>query len=479
LFWTPALRISAATDEFIRTLNVAGGLAVGARREAKTSGRTVQDVLSEPPDHVLKYAQDVADRAVLEGTGSPVARKINSMRRLIESSDPAERATGVAANVLFPFVNIPEQILIGGTRMLPGVNEVSTIMKIRKGLQSGDEHMVRDAAARYVLTDAILAATYGEVVAGNITGMGPKDAQKRAALEAARDANGNKVWQAHSIRVGDRWFDYTNLGRVAIPLAAISNAVETYNESGQKPGANEVADVFNRVGETMLDATYIKSFGDVMKAIGEGNMTKAGGSLIGNAASRFVPLSGLAAQIERSTDQEQKNPRNLPEYIASRIPGLSELVPDKPSPFSGSIQQPQDIAAVLSPVRTSAPGVPDQVANAFVEAGMGAPSAPDTISIRSQMTGSTSPPIKLTDDEKALYTQIMGDHLKQLIGDRANDPQWQTTPIAGRKAALERAVQAARDYAETQVYRRMDPADRQRRMEEGRKAKEPVPLLPR
>jgi hypothetical protein len=475
LIATPALRAMSATDEFLRSLNAAGGLAVATRREARATGKTVQEILSQPPEHVLQFAQNAADAAVFEGQGSPFSKVIGNWRNLVHSSSRGEQAAGLVGHVLFPFVHIPEQILLRGGRMLPGVNEASTLWQIHKGLRSNDPQVVRDAIGRYILTDAVLLAAGSQVLAGNITGNGPRDPAKRAALDAARDEHGNKVWQAHSVRIGDRWVDYTNLGPVAIPLAALSNAHEAYLESGRKPGANEVLDVFNRVGETMLDASYIKSFGDLFRGISQGNLAKATGSLIGNTATRFVPAGGLAATLERSMDQEQKNPRNLAEYVASRVPIASEFVPDKLSPFGGTVQQPQDLLATLSPFKTSATGEPEPVAQAFADAGLGAPSAPSSIRLRSQATGASSPPIALTDDEKVEYVRLMGDRLAQLERT-VNNPRWQQQPIASRQKSLQAAVQDAREYAEQQLYQRLSPEDRRQRMQEGERSLEPMPL---
>ncbi len=374
--------------------------------------------------------------------------------------------------------------------MLPGVAEADALLTMRKALKAGDTQKARDAAAKYVLTEAILVAIGSQVLSANVTGMGPKSTEKRAALEAARDKDGNKVWQAHSVRIGDRWIDYTNLGPVSIPMAVASNAYESYLESGRKPGASEVADVFNKVAATVLDATYIKSVGDLMKGISEGTIArmaghfcqllegiigKAGGSLVGNLATRFVPYGGLAAQGERMTDQERKNPRNLPEYVASRVPGASELVPDKPSPFGGSVQEPQDFLAMASPFRTSARGAPDPVARAFVDAGMGAPSTPNQIRIKSG--NSYSPPMALDEHDKAEYTRILGERLAKQLTTTTNNAAWPSMPIAAMRQVLDGNLRAAREYTEQMIYRSWSAEERKRRMTEGHAGALPVPLL--
>jgi hypothetical protein len=53
---------------------------------------------------------------------------------------------------------------------------------------------------------------------------------------------------------------------------------------------------------------------------------------------------------------------------------------------------------------------------------------------------------------------------------------WQQRTAESRKKELDRQVQLARDYAEGQIYRAMTPADRQKRMQEGRARQQVKPL---
>lgn len=119
--------------------------------------------------------------------------------------------------------------------------------------------------------------------------------------------------------------------------------------------------------------------------------------------------------------------------------------------------------------------VPADLEKVLHEAGLPTPTIPYEISVRSQMTGSNSPPMELHQAERAEYQRLMSERLAERLRPIVADANWSRRPIENRNKLLEAQVKAAREYAEAKVYSGMAPDDRQKRMAAGREAAKPKP----
>jgi hypothetical protein len=444
---TPALRIMSGTDEFFKVVNGAGGYAAEARRIARETGGTVQATMADPAnaERLLDATQRAGDIPTYADEASPIAKMLLSGRRLIQEGAPlgpdaGKFWTGVAFNVLTPFVHIPDVIYRRGTAMLvePIVGPTQAIRLALKG----EHYAAQQRLGRAMQTTALLTAIYGEAAAGNITGDGPKDPDQRRALEAARDASGDPLWQRHSVRVGNRWIDYSNLGPASVPFAVIASAVEAYREDGSRPDANVAADTFDKTMKVLLDASYVKSIGDLFVAISSGSLDKAAASLLGNTLARAVPYGGAVAQMTRSTEPEIKQPRNPLEQVMARIPLTAGLVPGRVDPTTGQpMQAPQDIIAQLSPFKTSARGEPNAVAAevARLEQGGFHVSVPST---SERMWGALQ-----SGDQQRLIQEQYGTAVALYVSSAMQSPKYDRLTDQQKADALSQATSQAREAA--------------------------------
>jgi hypothetical protein len=170
-----------------------------------------------------------------------------------------------------------------------------------------------------------------------------------------------------------------------------------------------------------------------------------------------VGSAGLAAaDMAAGTPRKDNSPQSLPVVggLINRFVGSS----------TGQMFQNASDQPVSVPVE-----------KALNAAGIPTPSIPTSIRVKNQLTGSLSPPMQLLQTERVDYQRLMSDRLDQRLAPMLADPNWSKRTIESQKKALDVQVQAARDYAESTVYGKMDPTDRQARMAAGRLASAPRP----
>jgi hypothetical protein len=170
-----------------------------------------------------------------------------------------------------------------------------------------------------------------------------------------------------------------------------------------------------------------------------------------------VGSAGLAAaDMAAGTPRKDNSPQSLPVVggLINRFVGSSTG-----QMFQNASDQP----------------VPPDVEKALNAAGIPTPSIPASIRVKNPLTGSLSPPMQLLQTERVDYQRLMSDRLAQRVAPMLADPNWSKRTIESQKKALDVQVQAARDYAESTVYGKMDPTDRQARMAAGRLASAPKP----
>jgi hypothetical protein len=213
-----------------------------------------------------------------------------------------------------------------------------------------------------------MGGAFAASTAGNLTGEGPKDPDKRRVLEGATDEYGNFVWRPHSIRIVNpmnpkdvKWLDYSNLGHYAVPLAAVANTVENYYENGQVVDGQFAMQTTSDVVKAIANISYLQGLGNIVKLALEGRAGEIPGRLTGDIASRFIPKSGLLREAVGQTDPEIKEPAkfsltdpgNLQPFVEgakAQIPGLSEQVPEKVGPFGKPEQRGKELLSAILPI---------------------------------------------------------------------------------------------------------------------------------
>ena len=461
------LRLLGAADSIFRGAAYGGQVRAIAARQGIKQGLTgqalrafIDEVVANPVQHpkIVEEAMTNAARAVLQEPNR-IASAFTSIGRGPGAQNTALR---IVREIVVPFAKTPLNIMGQGLELTP-----AGLLKVRDLAKAGDVGGATDVAARTLAGSALMVGTGALAANGLVTGGYPANPRERDTLPTG--------WQPWSLRLpdgegGHTYISFSQLGPLAIPLAIGAVA-------GQSLREGIVADpvtLASSLGRFMIDQTFLQGLSAIVDAIKDPK--RYGENFTEQMATSFVPYAALAREVTRILGQADRDPKGAVQAIQALIPGVAENVPRRQDALGRDIHSTQTgVGAALSPMRYST-DQPEPVLQAFRDVGLGLPSAPKEIRVRSQVTGNSSPPMALTEREQDDYQRIFGQRLQERLLPIINSASWMTRSADARKKTLEQQLQAARDYAESQVYGKLDPADRQRRMQEGRARQQVKPL---
>lgn len=268
------------------------------------------------------------------------------------------------------------------------------------------------ALARWSLGTAAFAALTDATSSGLITGKGPVDPGRRAALT-------REGWSPYSIKVGDRWLTYNGISPVGDVIGMAADVAETgqhgeeqYVEGKdvQKLSASAVAAIAGNI----MNKSYLSGLADVIDAIHDPNGPGAT-QWLNNMAGSVVP-SGVAA-VTRAIDPNIHAVNSMTDQIRSRLPFLSKDMPIRhdlwgaPITIDSGWGKPFDI---LSPIGSKKP-TPEPIDKELLRlnANVEMPSASVTFS-----QGNISVPVNLR-----LYPEVYERYV-ELAGNELKHPAW-------------------------------------------------------
>jgi hypothetical protein len=468
-FQSGSSKLDAAVEMPLRALEAADlvfrGAARGGATRAIVARRAIQEgytgqalrarmdeIMQNLPEYpaIMAEADKTATRTVLQEPNA-LASAFSSIGR---GSGPKQMFARIVRELVVPFTRTPANLLAQGLELSPA-GAIDVLQKI----QAGDSGGAADAGARVLFGSSVMAGTAALAAHGFVTGGYPADPKERDTLPTG--------WQPWSLKIPDgngnfTYVDMSKIGTPAIPFAI--GAV--IGQSLQEGSISDPGRLAGSLGKFMTDQTFLQGLNAVVNAMQDPK--RYGENVTEQLATSFVPYASFARQMTRALGQADRNPKGAIQAIEALIPGVAENVPRRQNALGQDIQSDQTGAgAFISPLKYSS-SQPEPILNAFRDVGMGIPSAPTEIRVKNPLTNSLSPPMTLTEAEKSTYQQKFGELLQQRLNAQVSDPNWQRRTPEARKKVLEVQTQAARDYAEAQVYAAMAPTDRQARMAEGR-----------
>lgn len=253
------------------------------------------------------------------------------------------------AKLFIPFVNTPTNIAqFGWDRTLgaalgagaEGIRKVAStfglkvpatdksILKLSRDLVHPDPWVRSEAKVRMLyglgfVASVMAMASYDEEnpYLPSITGSGPTDPDIRKAMEASG-------WQPFSVRIGDTYVSYSRLDPVATLVGLAVDAAEVLRESVD----DDKGDYFQSLGTAIIASvannltskTYAQGISNMLEVIQQPE--KHGPKFLGATLGTFVPT--IAASTEKALDPEVQEIRSIADRIRSRIPGLSQGLPE-------------------------------------------------------------------------------------------------------------------------------------------------------
>ena len=276
-FKTLIARMEMKRQVFERSFKSGGGIKFDADEFARLQDEAIGlngEILDQK---LLNLAKEGTFQTELSGNMAVISQ--------LSESNPVFK-------LMMPFVKTPHNIMVYSASFMPGLNR---FLKEAQAIRAGtDEVAKRELKGRVAIGYMTIAAGFGLVVGGNMTGNGPADPEE------------NKIWrrthQPMSIKVGGKWVSYASVE----PLNMIMPIVADLAYAQQYLTRGEMDNLLGQFAWTVANATYNRSYfqglGDAVTFFNPTNLTngkffqKQGAQYLNN----FIPLAGPRRQLAKA-----------------------------------------------------------------------------------------------------------------------------------------------------------------------------------
>lgn len=236
--------------------------------------------------------------------------------------------------------------LVGAARI--GADMVRGVYKDAENIPT-DRRALSTRIADNLTGTAAFAYMWQQAMDGNVSGSGPSDAREMERLKRLG-------WQPYSVKLpGDRWVQYSNLGSIATPLAAVAAAAESVKYGDpQADQFKTIADAIRRWAKATEDNGYLSTLGGLF------NMTdphqdpeKTGQRLIADEATKLIPGTALARSVANAQDPYQREYKSVGDRLGSinPMPGARDQYPPKLDVYGQPLPANATGVEALTPLR--------------------------------------------------------------------------------------------------------------------------------
>ena len=425
-FWRAAHDFSLHVQS--KTMAAAEGLTGDAlkARAAELFDHATDEMAMRATDHanyatfknktVLGNIAQDAKTGLARRADAPIPEDVRGYARTKRQAAKFAHGTGsVVTEATLPFTGVPSSV--AGQAFSLTTGPLSLVRLISEANRS-------PARAATVIAEAgvgtsLIAAGYQLAQAGKLTGGMPTSSSELAQFEVEGK-------QPYSVLIGDKWFDLRFAMPVAAPLMA---GASLFWAKGKTPGERASAGA-GEVSKMLTNQTYLQNLDNLIEAARA--PAKRGERLVAG----MVPIPAFVGQVARATDRAERQPGNLAEMLAVRVPGLSHLVPAKQDALGRPLERTgaERLSEVLSPSRikqtTETP-----VTRAFRSSGVSLTKPSESVTIGGRK-------IVRTPAEQAVYAQVVGTAMAGYLDKLIASPQYQAWPQEIRAKALTRVRDA-------------------------------------
>lgn len=312
-------RAIAAIHSFFRTVNYSMEKAALAYRQAVSEGlegndfaARVGDITVNPSVEQMEMARAEATEATLMGQGGKFTKALSRLTN-VSVNLPGLGETKLL-KFIDPFVHISSNIIEQSILERTPIGMFSP--EIRADLMGLNGNIARDFAQSRMLVGSALGLTIGGLaMEGLASGSGPADPKEAAIWRLA----GN---QAHSIRIGDAWYDVHRLGPLGMLTSVAADMYEVAHQMTTEDASNVAASFMHAVTQNILDESFMRGPAEMLQAVTD--RERYGDQYIRNMLSSFVPFNIGLSQTARAIDPYTRQTRTLMDAIKAKIPYVSE-----------------------------------------------------------------------------------------------------------------------------------------------------------
>lgn len=234
--------------------------------------------------------------------------------------------------IILPFVKTPTNIMKTVMTYTPGVSRL--LSENRAILEAGG----RQAAilqGKMALGSMFWGAGATMALNGCLTGGGPKDKSKRAALYEAG-------WQPYSfVRTNeDGRKEYLSFARLD-PFATFLGLCGDIADIGAQVDESTFTDLTTMLGvalaKNLTSKTYLRGLSEALGAINDPDENFAAWAK--KLATSLVPLSGFEGDLRRGFDDNLREVTTVMDAMKDKIPGMSSSLPPRYSWVTGEVQK--------------------------------------------------------------------------------------------------------------------------------------------
>lgn len=419
-------RFIAAIHSFFRSMNYSMAKSALAYRMAAEEGLSgaafdarVGELRQDPTPQMMETARHEATELTLMGKGSAFVQALSRLTNTEILGFPVLK-------FIDPFVHIAGNIIDQSIVRRTPFGILSP--ELRADLMGRNGTIAQDTATARMLAGTALAVTFGSLAAeGYASGSGPKDRNESAMWRLT----GN---QAHSIRVGDIWYDVHRLGPLGMLTGIGADMFEVAHLVEKGEYLEAAAHFHHAITQNILDESFVRGPAELLQAVEDPD--RYGAAYIRNFLSSFVPYSVGIAQVNRAIDPYSRQARTVVDAMRAKIPGLSEsLLPRRD--IWGNEMPNRDVlgAKGLSAIYASHISQ-DPVNIAMVE--LGIHPAPVSRKIRN---------VDLTDEQYDDFARIAGRSTKMRLDAIVRSPDWRTWPPHIKRTVVTEVVNQSREAA--------------------------------
>jgi hypothetical protein len=430
-------RAIASIHTFFRAMNYSMEKNAEVYRQAVAEGEAkgwsqsqihtrIAELTNNTPEDIVSASTHGATDMTLMGPAGEFTRRLQAL------TNWAPNIPGFGETPVFkfvdPFIHIASNIIDQSIVQRTPVGLLSS--ELRRDLMGKNGVAAQDMAQARMIVGSALSLGFGALAAGGyVTGSGPTDRTKAAMWRM--------VYQPHSVRIGDMWFQMNRLGPLGMLLSTSADLYDVAHAASQGDMLAAAAQLQHAITQNVLDESFMRGPADLIQAVEDPG--RYGERYIQNFAASFVPYSVGLAQMDRASDPFTRQARNVVDAIKQKIPGMSETLFPKRDVWGMEIPNHDALVAAGVTAIYEQRMSQDPVNIALAQMGIGI--APVDRTIRN---------VKLTDQQYDDFARVAGRLLKMRLDAIVRSPDWQQWPVGVKadwvKLQTEHSREAARGW---------------------------------
>ncbi len=416
------LRNLSAHDSFFRAANYTIEKARTAYRTALEEGlqpgtskfdRRVAQVSETFTPEQMTEAADVAHSLTFMGRRGPFTSALVRLANSRPFNMPLPK-------FIVPFVSTPLAII--ESAVVHRTPLAFLAPEVRADLMGTNGNIAQDMAVGRLLMGTVYGiAGAGLASMGLLSGSGPQNSNDAAAWRMA----GN---QAHSVRIGDMWYQINQLGPIGLWLSMVADGHDVAGAVAQGDWGTVFGGIQQAFAQNIVDMSSLTGVSDLMQAIQDPD--RYGTSYVSKFLASFVPA--ILAQAAKSTDPYQRQAQGILESAQARVPFSSQSLPVRRDIWGAPLPQNMPAYGTVYSAKVQT----DPLNRAFMDGGYW-PGYP-----KKTIRG-----VKLTEQQFDEYSMVSGRLLRQNLTPAVMSSQWGTLPEAKKHDILSKAVKMSRESA--------------------------------